>query len=654
LRTHRTHEILAPWSTARPVLDPARLAAVRIEPVLRRRRPAFALDFVLHDDQGTTVIPLVLADPAEIVERDRAPLVFPHGTPGGEAFAHALAQRVLPHLERLVLHGERPVEHVVTFAPSARFDAARAGVCFGAAPLRDALTRLAPYRYARRFARGRTVRIDAPDAVGGWALLRAVGIVAVAPARREADALAWYGDAPRAHDPRADVAIVGADGDAGDAACVLRLDDALRDGSHGDAHVVEIVDPLPLDVGITFDAAEGPARRWFAVERAPEPAPRALPDVTYRAAGGSAGRIGVILGRAGALLQPSADTDEARALVGALQAEGFDAILAESPEELDGADLVHAIGTRDGRRVRSIVDAARRRGIPVALHAHDEDAAHGGWWGAGVNRYCFEYGGDEHDVQTYLALLAKRAVSVGAARADVPFAPAEAAVDDAAAALRDASVVFAATEEEADAIRRRTGRRGAIVVVPPLAAAAALQPVGHLAGADRFVLLHAPIAPPGNALLVARCAALAELPLVVTGPVIDASYLERIREFGGPGLVVLAGEPAPGIAAGLRAAAGVLVDAGWVGDGGSRLAAAALAGTRLALASRRRFEAPGAAVRRFDPADAGALTRALGEAWDDALRAPARPAPETVAALAPSAVVRTIVRGYAATTAAAV
>ncbi|MEA2786390.1 MAG: hypothetical protein QOF71_2494, partial [Candidatus Eremiobacteraeota bacterium] len=126
------------------------------------------------------------------------------------------------------------------------------------------------------------------------------------------------------------------------------------------------------------------------------------------------------------------------------------------------------------------------------------------------------------------------------------------------------------------------------------------------------------------------------------------SYLALVREFGGPGLVLLPGEPAPGIAAGLRAAAGVVVDANWVGDGGSRLAAAALAGARLALADQRRFDVPGVVPRRFDPADATALTRALGEAWDEALRAPARTAPETVAALAPGAAIRKIVRGYAA------
>jgi hypothetical protein len=647
MRTHRTHEILAPWSTARAVLDPARLAAVRIEPVLRQRRPAFALDFSLHDGNGgMTVIPLVIADPAAVVERDREPLIFPHATPGDDAFARALADRILPHLERLVLSGEQVAEHVVTFAPAPEFEAARAAGCFGAAPLRDALTRLAPYRYARRFARGRSVRIDAPDAVGGWALLRAVGTVSVATARRDGAALAWYGEAPVANDAHADVAIVAADADARDAACVLRLDHG-PDRASG-AHLVEIVDPLPLDVGIVFDPAEGPVRRWFAVERAPEPAARAVPDLTYRAAGGSAGRIAVIVGRSDALRRPSADTDEARALVAAFGAEGFDAILAESPDELDGADLVHVMGTREGRRARLIVDAARRRGIPAAVHAYDEDAAHGGWWGAEVTRFCFEYGADDYDVATYLALLAKRAVSVGDARGDVPFAPADAAVDDAAAALRDAAVVFAATEEEADAIRYRTGRTGTIVVVPPVAAPAAPLPVGCLTGADPFVLLHAPIGPVANALLVARCAAVAGIPLVVTGPVLDASYLALVREFGGPGLVVLPGEPAPGIAAGLRAAAGVVVDPGWVGEGGSRLAAAALAGTRLALADRRRFDVPGVAPRRFDPADATALTRALGEAWDEALRAPARPAPETVAALAPGTVVRTIVRGYAA------
>ena len=640
MRTHRTHEIIAPWSVGAPVLDPARLAAVRVEPVLRRRGAALALDLYLAGDAGATVIPLVLADPAVVAERDRDPLIFPHGTPGGDAFAHALAERVLPHLEQLVLSGERIAEQVLYLADAPAFDAARAAGCFGAAPLRDALARLAPYRYARRFARGRSVRIHAADAVGGWAMLRDLGSVAVAADRRDAAALKWYGYAPVAG-PRADVAIVDRDADAGDAACVVRFDSEAGER-------IDVVDPLPLDVGISFDPADGPVRRWFAVERAPEPQLRAIPDLRYAAAGGSAGRIAVVLGRADALHRPSADTDEARALVAALAAEGFDARLADGGDDMSGADLVHLIGARDGRRARAVVEAARRAGLPVAVHAHDDDALNGGWWGGEVTRHCFEYGDDERDAETYLAMLARRAVTVGAARAGVPYAPPEAAAEDATAALRDASVVFAASEEEAAAIRARTGRRGPVVVVPPLTETVASAAIGALAGADRFALVHAPIGPLANQLPVARCAARAKIPLVVAGPVVDASYAERVRELGGRDLIVLPHEPAPAIAAALRAATAVVVDAAWVGEGGARLAAAALGGARLVVAERRPFRVAGAEPRRFDPADAEALTRALGEAWDEALSSPGRAAPETLAALAPNAVVRAIVRGYAA------
>ncbi len=649
MRTHRTHQTIAPWSIGTPVTDPARLAVVRIEPVLRQRRPAFVLDFCVADARGMTIVPLVLADPATVAERDRDPLVFPAGMPGGDDFAAGLAERILPHLERLVLGGRQVFEHAVMFEDSPSFEAARDAGCFGAAPLRDALARLGPYFYARRFSHGRAVYLDAPDAVGGWALLRTSGTVMVAAARRDVAALAWYGPAPSAAGApgAAEVAVVAGDADPGAAACVLRLDAGGARLAQTAGHVVEVIDPVPLDVGITFDPPEGPACRWFVVERAAEPRLRSVPPPHPTPIQGSSGRIVVLMGRADAGPRPSSDSDEARALIDALAAEGFDALLAESPDELAGADLVHVIGTRDGRRARAAVEAARRAGIPCAVHAYEEDAADGGWWGAEVARYCFEYGDDERDVQTYLAMLAQRAVAVGAARADGPYAPPEAGVDDAAAALRDASIVFAATEEEAGAVRARSGRRGPVTVVPPLAPAAMPQPIGALTGPDPFVLVHAPIGPLANQLLVARCASDAGIPLVLAGPVADASYLERVREFGGPRLVVLADEPAPGVAAALRFAAAVVVDAAWIGEGGARLAAAALAGARIAVADRRRFTVPGVAPRRFDPADATALRRALGEAWDEALRSPARAAPETAAALAPDSVVRAIARGYA-------
>ncbi len=652
MRRHRTHEIIAPWSTGTPVLDASRLAAVRVEPVLRQRRAALSLDLYLAGDDGDTIVPLVLVDPAMVIDRDRDPLVFPFETPGDDRFALGVADRILPHLESLILRGERVVEHVLFLAPAPRFRAARAVGCFGAAPLRHSLTRLAPYRYARRFVRGRSVQIDAPDAVGGWALLRGLCAAGVAASRRDAAAMAWYGDAPVAA-ASAEVAILDAGADPGDAACVLRLDPATDFGrTDPSAFTVEVVDPLPLDVGLVFDPAEGPVRRWFAVERAPEPDVRVAPPRAPATAGSSAGRIAVIAGRADGRLRPSADTDEADALIAALRAEGFDAPADSAAHELNGADLVHVVGTRDGRRVRAIVEQARRAGIPVAVHAYDEDAAAGGWWGVEVTRYCFEYGSDEGDVATYLGLLAKRAVTVGEVGTDVPYAPDAAGVADASVALCEASVVFVATWDEAESLRQRTGRKGPIEIVVPLAAQADPSPIGRLVGSDRFALVHAPIGPIWNQLLVARCAADASIPLVLTGPVADASYLERVREFGGAGLIVLPGEPSAGTAAALRASAGVVVDAAWVGDGGSRLVAAVLAGAQLVVAGRRRFDVPGVALRRFDPADAVALTRALGEAWDEALRGGARLPSDIATALAPAAAARSIVRAYASIVAA--
>ena len=614
---------------------------MRVEPVLHKRRPALLLDLYLAGAAGHTVIPLVLAYPAAIVERMRDPLLWPHGTALDDAAALALAERVLPHLERLVLAAEPIVEHVVRFRAAPAFEAARAAGCLGAAPLRDALLRLAPYRYARRFVRGRTVRIDAADAVAGWALLRDAATVGVVAPEREPAAAAWFGEPPRAPE-RAEVAIVGPAAGPGAASIVIRLDPAAEA-----EHRVGAVDPVPLDVDIVFDPAEAPVRRWFAVERAPEPVRRARAALPRGAAGGSAGRIAVVLGRSDAAALPDADADEARALVELLAAEGFDARLVE-PEALPGgSNLIHLVGTREGRRARAVVEAGRRAGIPVVVHAHDEDARGGGWWGAAVTRFCFEFADDERDQNRYLAMLAARAVSVGEAVADRPYAPAAAADDDADAALREAALVFAATEEEAQGLRVRTGRRGPIEVVPPLAAAAEAAPIGHLVGPDPFVLIHAPIGPLANQLPAAHAAALASVPLVLAGPVADAAYLEAVRAVGGLGLVVLSGEPRPELAAALRSAAAIVLDAAWIGAGGARLAAAALAGTRLVLADRRRFAPPGAEPRRFDAASVEALTRALGEAWDETQRAPAPLDPRVIAGLAPSAALRAIVRGYA-------
>ena len=627
------HSVIAPWTIGTCAFEPERLAAARVEPVLVLRRTMLAVDLAFVGDGGCGVIVGVLADVPRITERDRDPLVWPAACDVTDAQAAGLAERIVPLLEPLVLSGSHIDEQVFRLGPCAWFDAARAAGCYGAAPLTEALRRLAPYRWARRLARGRTVRIDAPDAAGGWAVLRDCADVYVDDAARDEAQERWYGRAP-APPAGCDIAIAGAGVHAAEAT-LIRLD--------VDAGVsVAVVEPLAFDVDFAFDEREGPVARRFAVERS---VPRA-PGVahSHAALGGSSGRI-ALAGRSDLLELPAADTDEALALAAALRSEGFEAVLHAGAFDPAGYDVVHLFGVRDGRAVRALAEAVRRARIPLAVHAFDDDAASGGWWGAAVTRWCFEYGFDEADVTRYLGLLARRAVALGDVRADVPYAPPEVGASEADAVLREAAVVYAASQAEAGAIAKRTGRRAGILVVPPLCAPAPPESIGALVDGP-FALVHAPIAPAANQLLAARAAAQARVPLVLAGPIVDASYLELVRAFGGPDLAVVP-EPPPGVATALRAAAAAVVDPGWLGAGHSRTAAAALAGTPLAISERRLAEFPGAFVRRFDPADVHGLARALGEVWDEGLRGAHRVEAATLAALDSGAALRAIVSGYA-------
>lgn len=634
MRQHRDHVLLRPWSIGAPIVDAAHLVAVRLEPVLLGRGGAVALDVVLEHGDALTVIPGIVLDAAALLDRDRDALIFPDGTPGGDTFGVALAARILPHCERALLDGVPVAEHVVTLAPSQRFDAARAAGCYGAAPLRDALARLGPYRIARRYARGLSVAIDARDAVAGWALLRDVATVGVAERRRDPAACAWYGVPP---DPvsGAEVAIVDRPEARNGSRWAIVLDGISGGG-------IPVVDPVPLDLSWSNDPADGPAVAHVAVA-GPAETPSAV-DLTHIASGGSGGRIAIVPARADVEALPAADTDEAEALAAALRAEGFEVdvgLLRDAAHY----DLLHVIGTRDGARAHALVEAGRRARIPVVLTAHDDAPEHGGWWGAAVAQLCFEHARDEVSLQTYLALLARRALSVGPIDAATPYAPPGAGASQRRSALLDATLVMAQDEAEAEALRE-LGRTGPIHVVPAVVRGAQPAPVGTLVGAERFVFVHAPIGPAGNQLLVARVAADLRVPLVLAGPVEDAAYLERIRRHGGNELVVLPGEPSPAVARGLRLAASVVVDAAWVGWGAGRIAAALLDGARVVAAERRRGPACHAIVR-VDPADQRALARAIGESWDAAGSARVQQ-PALVERLHPSRAVRAIVAGYAA------
>jgi hypothetical protein len=155
-------------------------------------------------------------------------------------------------------------------------------------------------------------------------------------------------------------------------------------------------------------------------------------------------------------------------------------------------------------------------------------------------------------------------------------------------------------------------------VVPPLPTVEAPggEVIGALVGADPFVLVHAPIGPLENQLLMARAVADVGVPLVLAGPVADPAYAERLREFAGD--LRLFGEPTPAQTAALYRSAAVVADAAWTARGHGRVATAAAAGAAIVVSTARWVDLPLPERWLVDPADVASITRGIGAAWDAA------------------------------------
>jgi len=147
--------------------------------------------------------------------------------------------------------------------------------------------------------------------------------------------------------------------------------------------------------------------------------------------------------------------------------------------------------------------------------------------------------------------------------------------------------------------------------------------VGAWVGTDPFVLVHAPIWPEANQLLLVRAAAQVGVPMVVAGPVADVAYAERLREFAPEG-VVLIGEPPPAALATLYRSAAVFADAAWTARGHGRVATAAAWGAAIVRSQARWVDLPETEQWAVDPADLRSVARGIGEAWDAALRSDPR------------------------------
>jgi glycosyltransferase involved in cell wall biosynthesis len=624
MRTHRVFPALQAWvwraSLLRELVSAEHLVAARIEPVTRGREPSAFVDLHFADGARCVTIPLVYLDLAQLELRESDPLVFPHGILGivPDARARDVVELLFGRLERQAMTGGFWREETLRYGNGATFDAARARGFFGAAPLAVTLPRIAAAAYARRFAAGKHVMAYGSGAYEAAAFLSGVATSCAIVGPDDAEARAWYGEfEPAALDLTYDLAV-------GDAPAPVNAAVIVRTDPGAPGTPVRVATPVPADVMLDF-APAGAAAATFSVQAAREPFARpAALGASPPVAAGSSGRIAIAV-RPDAAEAPDADTDEAAGLAQALRAEGFtvEVVAGEDALAAFAPDLVHLYGVRPGGYARRIAEWAAEQRKPLAVHALYESPSTGGYWGAMVSPYCFSYSGDDRSVGTYVEMLARRAVEVDGIAAGTPYAPAIAGAADAERVLALADVVLVNSERERVVVDALRPRRPTYVVPPVPPGTGAQEPVGARVGTDPFVLVHAPIWPEANQLVLARAALDIGAPLVFAGPVADPVYAERLREFA-PDNVLLIDEPGPYAAAALYRAAAVVADAAWMTRGHGRLLAAAACGAAVVSSQARWLELPESDHWRVDPADFRSIGRGIGEAWDAAIRSDPR------------------------------
>jgi hypothetical protein len=622
VRSHRVFPALQPWSwradLLRDLVRVEHLAALRIEPVTRGREPAVLADLHFCSGEHAVTIPMVYVDLAQLDLRETDPLVFPHAVLGvvTEAHAGAIVERVFPDLERRAVSGGFWHEEVFRYGDMALFERARSRGFFGASPLAIALPRIGAAVYARRFAFNKDVFAYGSQAVECAAFLGDVaGTIVVAAGDADADARAWYGDFAEPDAAASFDLAIGSGLPPITAGRIVRTDpgaDGLRVG---------VADPLPADVMLAFNAAHGKAAAEFSVGGSDEPFARPVPDVDLGPpVGRSAGRIAIAL-RPDAAEAPDADTDEAAALAQALRREGFAVEMVSTIAGLASfePELVHLFGVRPGGYARRVAQWTSDARLPLVVHAFHESPQAGGYWGAITAPYCFGYSADDRSVTAYLEMLARRAVEVDGIGATVPYAPAIAGLADSERVLAMADVVLVNSAAELAVVDALRPRRPTFIVPPLPVAFGAPVTVGALTGTDPFVLVHAPVWPEANQLILARAAGEAGLPLVFAGPVADPAYADRLREFA-PQRVTLIGEPAPDMLASLYRTAAVVADAAWTARGHGRLLTAAALGAAVVCSNARWLDLPAAQFWTVDPADKSSVIRGLGSAWEASVR----------------------------------
>lgn len=620
MRFHRAFAELA-MSVGAPLADvaaPETLVAARYEPALRGNKASGVVDLHFRREAKRTVVPLLLVDVAMLEARERDPLVWPSFARSSGIDDFSIAQRVLEWLKELLDERRLTAEAWKVFGDetdSGAFDMARTAGFLGAAPLEDVARRAAPFIFARRHARARDVAIACRDGALGAALLDDVAR-RVRLETEDAAGLAWY--APTLADAEPEIAIVDASHRdnpyAASCRVVIDLDEGEAEGLR-----VEPAPFVPLDVLFDFSGSVRREMPGFCV-RAKSKRDDARPVLPEEEPiGGSTGRILFVL-RRGARRFGGADVDYAETIAAAMRDEGFTVAVVDDLHDARefAPDLVHAFGVADASQSVACARMAASLEIPFAIHPFYDAPGIGGYWGATVTPYCYRFMQDETSIEQLVTLMRDRRLALNSIVATTPFHPTNAQWEaDVRTALTAADIVYAAGPAEEEALRAYAPGANVLKLAPPIAPVLTEpRSIDALVGSEPYVLLHAPIESTQNQLQAVRAAQLADLTLVIAGPVADADYAAVVRSFAGD-RTLLVGDPDAALLEGLYRGAEVFLDAAWVGLGPARAAIAFSRGAALAISSRSHPADLGLGefLCEVDPGDVEGMARGLGDAW---------------------------------------
>lgn len=634
MRFHRRYECLQRWTGSddlRGLISPDTLAIARFEPTMQAAGGAGLVDLVFSDGNRIAVVPFIDVVSSMVLVRELTPIAWParcRELP--PRVLQALEASIVPWLQSLVMARQLNREEIRTFSTRLRtglFEQARSANLLGAAPYARVLEASAPYVYAMRFAHGKRVRIEDPNAATGAALLAGIATVRADLRSDESNELArnWFGsDLFGDADEECDVSIC-ADASSASRASVR----IVLDGSAPQAHDVRVAHPVPTDVMISFDPDDSSPARTFGVLARMDVPIRPRSDHRAEAAGGSAGRI-LLLVRENWESIPDADVDEACALADRLRTEGFAVRVcgpATALRDRESADMVHVFTLHNAGEMQEAVRHYATFGTPIVASAALPRVLSDTVGAPRTLASAFTYA-DESSILDHLDIFELESRHIALTEA----VPREGYAEAIRALLPHMRAVLVNSGEEEEALRNTYAFAGAIRRGTPLPAAAPAEPIAHLTGDRPFAFIHAPTDASANVLLLARAAAECGIPLAIAGPVVEPSVQRMVAEILGPNLVQIP-RPSAGELESLYRTARVFIDLSWMPCGLSRVARAIACGCPVLISDRSHARSVWTGLATAAPGSFSAIREGLARLWESPAPVAPRPADEAFLAV---------------------